>query len=257
MLDVGCGDGKRTLANLAGGTETIGLDFSRRGLELVRDVVPGARLVQADMTAIPLPDRSVDAITAYHAVFHVPRAQHPAVYRDFDRVLRSRGTLLMTVGTSRHEGTRSNWLGSGHPMFWSTPGGRRPTRSCARPGSRQPTSEPSTTRSGAKRCSSSPRRRPDRTVRSDAETVQSPRPLFRQWTTDESWTAGRVRDLNRANRRERGGRGGAVCHRGRRRGRDRARPRSTPRRFARPRRTPGCERRSPQRREYRTRPEVE
>lgn len=121
MLDVGRGDGKRTLSNLAGGAETIGLDFSRRGLELARDAVPGARLVQADMAAIPLRDRSVDAITAYHAVFHVPRAQHPAVYREFDRVLRSGGTLLTTVGTSRHEGTRSNWLGSGHPMFWSTP----------------------------------------------------------------------------------------------------------------------------------------
>jgi predicted methyltransferase len=59
---------------------------------------------------------------AYHVVFHVPRAEHPSVYREFRRVLRPGGVLLMTVGTSRHEGTRRNWLNSGHPMFWSTPG---------------------------------------------------------------------------------------------------------------------------------------
>lgn len=125
VLDVGCGDGARTLSNLGGGVgeaNAIGLDFSRRGLDLARETVPKARLLQADMTTIPVREGVVDAITAYHAVFHVPRAEHPTVYREFERVLRSGGVLLMTVGTSRHEGTRRNWLGSDHPMFWSTPG---------------------------------------------------------------------------------------------------------------------------------------
>ena len=122
VLDVGCGDGKRTLSNLVGEANAVGLDFSRAGLELARVNVPGARLVQADMTSIPLQEGTVEAITAYHSVFHVPRAEHPAAYREFERVLRPGGVLLMTVGTSRHEGTRSNWLDSGHSMFWSTPG---------------------------------------------------------------------------------------------------------------------------------------
>jgi len=126
VLDVGCGDGKRTLANLVG-VEAVGLDFSRRQLELARGTVPDARLVQADMTAIPLRADSVDGITAYHAVFHVPRDQHPAVYREFARVLRPGGLVLTTVGTGRSESTRRNWMGSGKPMFWSTPG-REATR---------------------------------------------------------------------------------------------------------------------------------
>ncbi len=120
VLDVGCGDGMRTLANLPDGS--LGLDFSRRQLELAGENVPGARRLQADMTALPLRDGSVDGITAYHAVFHVPRARHPDVYREFARVLRPGGSVLLTVGTGSHEGTRSNWLGSGHSMFWSTPG---------------------------------------------------------------------------------------------------------------------------------------
>jgi len=118
VLDVGCGDGARTLANLP--ADAIGLDVSRRGLELATDVVPDARLVQGDMTAIPLAAGSVDAITAYHAVFHVPRDQHPGVYREFARVLRPGGRLLATLPSGRFETVRRGWMGG--EMFFSSPG---------------------------------------------------------------------------------------------------------------------------------------
>ncbi|WP_089697621.1 class I SAM-dependent methyltransferase [Halogranum gelatinilyticum] len=124
VLDVGCGDGQRTLTNLVGAADALGLDFSRRQLELARGAAPDARLVQADMTALPVADGAVDAITAYHAVFHVSRSQHPAVYEEFARVLAPGGRLLMTVGAGRSDATRRNWLDSGHAMYWSTPGRR-------------------------------------------------------------------------------------------------------------------------------------
>jgi SAM-dependent methyltransferase len=95
-------------------------DVSRRGLELATDVVPDARLVQGDMTAIPLAAGSVDAITAYHAVFHVPRDQHPGVYREFARVLRPGGRLLATLPSGRFETVRRGWMGG--EMFFSSPG---------------------------------------------------------------------------------------------------------------------------------------
>jgi len=118
VLDVGCGDGARTLANLPAGS--IGLDISRRGLALASDAVPDARLLQGEMRSIPLRDGSVDAITAYHAVFHVPRAAHPDVYREFARVLRPGGTLLMTLPSGRYETVREGWMGG--RMLFSAPG---------------------------------------------------------------------------------------------------------------------------------------
>jgi len=118
VLDVGCGDGARTLANLPDGS--VGLDVSRRGLELARETVPGARLLQGEMTQLPVAADSVDAITAYHAVFHVPRADHPAVYREFARVLRPGGTLLMTLPSGRFETVREGWMGG--RMLFSAPG---------------------------------------------------------------------------------------------------------------------------------------
>jgi ubiquinone/menaquinone biosynthesis C-methylase UbiE len=119
VLDVGCGDGMRTLANLP--ADAVGLDLSRRGLELASGNVPNP-LVQGDMVQLPFADESFDGITAYHAVFHVERTTHPAVYAEFARVLRPGGRVLMTVGQGAYQRTRQDWLRSGESMFFSTPG---------------------------------------------------------------------------------------------------------------------------------------
>jgi len=118
VLDAGCGDGARTLANLPPGA--IGLDFAREGLSLAAETVPAARLLQAEMTAIPLAGGSVDAVTAYHSVFHVPRDRQPAVYREFARVLTPGGTLLLTLPSGRFQTVRRGWMGG--EMFFSAPG---------------------------------------------------------------------------------------------------------------------------------------
>ena len=118
VLDIGPGDGARTLANLPAGS--LGVDISRRGLELAAERVPEARLVQGTMTALPVATDAVDAVTAYHAVFHVPRAQHPTVYEEFARVLKPGGWLLMTLPTGRFETVRQGWMGG--EMLFSAPG---------------------------------------------------------------------------------------------------------------------------------------
>jgi len=121
VLDVGCGDGARTLANLPDGS--VGLDFSRAGLDLATDRVPAARLVNGDMTTLPFADDAFDAITAYHAVFHVSRDDQLGVYEAFARVLRPGRTLLMTLPGGRFETVRRGWMGG--EMFFAAPGRER------------------------------------------------------------------------------------------------------------------------------------
>ena len=118
VLDVGCGDGARTLANLPAGS--VGLDVSRRGLELARETVTGAPLVQGEMSALPFAADRFDGVTAYHAVFHVERERHPEVYREFARVVRPGGRVLMTLPSGRFETVRRGWMGG--KMFFSAPG---------------------------------------------------------------------------------------------------------------------------------------
>ena len=118
VVDAGCGDGARTLANLPSGS--FGVDFARRGLELAAERAPDARLAQADMLRLPVGESVADAVTAYHAVFHVDRERQPDIYEEFARVLTSGGLLLMTLPGGRYETVRRGWMGGS--MFFSAPG---------------------------------------------------------------------------------------------------------------------------------------
>jgi Methylase involved in ubiquinone/menaquinone biosynthesis len=118
VLDVGCGDGARTLANLP--RDAVGVDFSRAGLELAADDGLEGRLAQGDMVSLPVETDSVDGITAYFAVFHVDRDRHAEVYEEFARVLRPGGWVVATLPGGRYETVRRGWMGG--EMFFSTPG---------------------------------------------------------------------------------------------------------------------------------------
>lgn len=118
VLDIGPCDGARTLANLP--AESVGIDISRDALALARETVPESVLLQGDMATLPIAADSMDGITAYHAVFHVPREEHPTIYEEFARVLRPGGQLLMTLSGGRFETTRRGWMGGS--MFFSAPG---------------------------------------------------------------------------------------------------------------------------------------
>lgn len=120
VLDVGCGDGARTLSRLPDAAVGLGLDISRRSLSLAAEKGDADALVQADMSKIPLKDDTVDGVIAYHSVFHVPRDEHPEVYAEFERVLRQDGVLLMTLPGGRYETVRSGWMGGS--MFFSSLG---------------------------------------------------------------------------------------------------------------------------------------
>ncbi len=121
VVDAGCGDGARTLSNLPDGS--LGVDFAREGLELATERAPGARLAQADMLRLPVRASVADAVTAYHAVFHVDRERQPDVYEEFARVLKPGGLLLMTLPGGRYETVRQGWMGGS--MFFSAPGRER------------------------------------------------------------------------------------------------------------------------------------
>lgn len=118
VLDIGPCDGARTLANLP--ADSVGIDISRDALELARETVPESALLQGDMANLPIAEDSMDGITAYHAVFHVPREEHPKIYREFARVLAPGGRVLMTLPGGRFETTRQGWMGGS--MFFSAPG---------------------------------------------------------------------------------------------------------------------------------------
>ncbi len=72
-----------------------------------------------------VPADTFDAIVSLHAVIHVPRAEHAAVFAEFERVLEPGGRLLTALGNERWEGNNEDWLETGTEMAWSFHGRKR------------------------------------------------------------------------------------------------------------------------------------
>lgn len=105
VLDVGCGCGQPIATYLVGlGVRVTGLDGSARMVELARRAVPEAAVVLGDMRTAE-PGGPFDAIVAWDSVFHLPRAEHAALFARFRSWLRPGGRLLLSLGGSGGEFT--------------------------------------------------------------------------------------------------------------------------------------------------------
>ena len=123
LVDAGCGQGTPVLDRLPAGVDAVGVDLSAAQLRLAEEVTD-AGLVRGDMTRLPVAADAVDAVTAMGSVIHVPIGQHPSVYREFARVLRPGGRLLLTAAPDADgwSGANPDWLDTGVLMAWSFPG---------------------------------------------------------------------------------------------------------------------------------------
>jgi SAM-dependent methyltransferase len=70
LLELGCGTGA-LLSGLASSLSVTGIDRSPEMLSVAAHTVPGARLVQADMTAFTLPDRFDVVMCMFDTLNHV------------------------------------------------------------------------------------------------------------------------------------------------------------------------------------------
>ena len=116
VLDLGCGAGVPATRELAScGLRVVGVDFSAVQLGRARRLVPAARLVRADMTALHLRPASLDAVVSFYALIHVPLADQLALFPRIRDWLRPGGYFLAITGANRWTGTE-RYLGA--DMFW-------------------------------------------------------------------------------------------------------------------------------------------
>ncbi|HYI38045.1 MAG TPA: methyltransferase domain-containing protein [Thermoleophilaceae bacterium] len=98
VLDAGCGRGEVLLACARAGADVAGLDYSEAAVEITKEVlaeVPDADVRRGDVTALPWANASFDAVLFGDVIEHLDPDQAVAAIREFRRVLRPGGTLLV------------------------------------------------------------------------------------------------------------------------------------------------------------------
>ena len=95
VLDIGTGTGAGARLALGAGRRVIGLDAAAGMLEIARDEVPEAELIEADFTRIPLDDGSIDVAMAVHALLFA--SDRVAALAEWRRVTRPGGRLSLSV----------------------------------------------------------------------------------------------------------------------------------------------------------------
>lgn len=118
VLDLGCGSGVPVTRILTERHEVVGVDISRRQVQLARENVPDAIFFIGDMTEVSFPPETFDAIVSLLAIIHVPREEHANLFRKMHAMLKDGGLVLLTLGSE-------DWVSShddrffGVKMYWS------------------------------------------------------------------------------------------------------------------------------------------
>jgi len=88
-LDIGCGPNNVFIRHCYRDHDSVGIDcFPYEGVDNVME----------DMAALPFPDASFDTIALIAVGGHIPRSKREAEFREFARLLKVGGRLLMTEG---------------------------------------------------------------------------------------------------------------------------------------------------------------
>jgi SAM-dependent methyltransferase len=118
VVDLGCGAGEPGTRLLAERHSVLGVDVSGAQLALAAENVPTARLLRTDFSKLDLPAASLDAVTAFYSMTHVPRDRHGELFGRIASWLRPGGYLLLTLSASGgSDGVQDDFLGV--PMYFS------------------------------------------------------------------------------------------------------------------------------------------
>jgi len=120
VLDVGCGSGDHSLYFKEKGLEVVGIDLSRKMVEISRGKGVDARVM--DMENLEFESESFDGVWAVASLLHVPKRNIPGVVENISKILKPEGILY--VGVKRGEGERfvpDKCEGNGQRFFsyWS------------------------------------------------------------------------------------------------------------------------------------------
>ncbi len=118
VLDIGCGAGVPIAKSLAARFRVTGVDISPEMVQRAQQNVPTGDFKCVDIMSATFPPCSFDAVVAFYSIFHLPREEHPDLFRRVHRWLRPGGYLLCTLSHFNEDGyTEDDFFGE--TMYWS------------------------------------------------------------------------------------------------------------------------------------------
>lgn len=111
VADVGCGPGQIAKDLQQRGLRVIGIDLSPEMVGVALRLTPGIDFRVGSMTALDLPDGSLAGLTAFYAIVHLEPRELVVAFREFRRVLRPGGLVLLSFHVGRERVKRDELLG--------------------------------------------------------------------------------------------------------------------------------------------------
>jgi ubiquinone/menaquinone biosynthesis C-methylase UbiE len=98
ILDIGCGNGKTSLALMEEGYDVTGVDISEAAVEAcIRLYGNRMRVICASVSSVPLNDREMDGAVMIHILEHLDNDELKASIKELHRVLRSNAKIFVRV----------------------------------------------------------------------------------------------------------------------------------------------------------------
>ena len=95
VCDMGCGPGHVARYLRDAGASVFGLDLSSGMLEQARKLNPDIPFREGNMMSLDIPGGTLAGVAAFYAIVNIPKPSLPFVFREFQRVLRTGGLLLL------------------------------------------------------------------------------------------------------------------------------------------------------------------
>ena len=112
ICDVGCGPcGHIENYVLQKGIKIIGVDISEKCIEIARKQFPEIHFEVGDFSNLKYNDNHFDGLISYYSIIDTPKIYVDKIMKEFNRVLKKNGLLLLVVKEGEEEGYQNELLG--------------------------------------------------------------------------------------------------------------------------------------------------
>jgi SAM-dependent methyltransferase len=119
VCDMGCGPGHITRYLFDKGLNVFGIDVSEKCVEIARRENPGMGFQTMNMAKLDIADGSIDGIVSFYSIIHTPRKFVNILFREFNRVLKKHGKILVVVKKGETEGYIDELEGSKTDLYFT------------------------------------------------------------------------------------------------------------------------------------------